>query len=47
MSSVIVAYCTNTHLENNVIKTFHCVYWFLSYADFLYEIIVRDTNIDP
>jgi len=45
MSSVIVAHCTNTHLENNVINNFLCVYWFLSYTDFLYEIIIRDTNI--
>lgn len=34
MSSVIVAYCTNTHSENNVISSFLCVYWFLSYVDF-------------
>lgn len=45
MSSVIVAYCTNTHLENNVIKISLCVFWLLCYAEFLYEIIIRDTNV--
>jgi hypothetical protein len=45
MSSVIVAYYTNTNLVNNVIKIFLCVFWFLSYADLSYEIIIRDTNV--